>query len=53
VRERLRRVRGEPSGQDLSRRVFVGGMPFTYEVRRERPVSPCPAFLRAGMLCVH
>ncbi|KAK9837126.1 hypothetical protein WJX81_004857 [Elliptochloris bilobata] len=31
VRERLRRVRGEPSGQDLSRRVFVGGMPFSYE----------------------
>ena len=40
VRERLRRVHGEPSGQDLSRRVFVGGMPFTYEVRRGRPVSP-------------
>ena len=33
VRERLRRVRGEPSGQDLSCRVFVGGMPFSYEVR--------------------
>ena len=33
VRERLRRVRGEPTGQDLSLRVFVGGMPFSYEVR--------------------
>ena len=33
VRERLRRVRGDPSEQDLSLRVFVGGMPFSYEVR--------------------
>ena len=33
MRERLRRVRGDPPGQDLSLRVFVGGMPFSYEVR--------------------
>ena len=33
MRERLRRVRGDPFEQDLSLRVFVGGMPFSYEVR--------------------
>lgn len=32
MRERLRRVRGEVPEQDLSLRVFVGGMPFSYEV---------------------
>ena len=30
--ERLARVRGEPSGRSTERRVFVGGMPFSYEV---------------------
>lgn len=30
LQERLKRVRGEPSGS-TERRVFVGGMPFSYE----------------------
>ncbi len=31
LQERLKRVMGEPSGS-TERRVFVGGMPFGYEV---------------------
>ena len=30
--ERLARVMGETSGRSTERRVFVGGMPFSYEV---------------------
>ena len=29
--ERLKRVMGETSGRSTERRVFVGGMPFSYE----------------------
>jgi hypothetical protein len=39
--ERLRRVMGETSGRSIERRVFVGGMPFSYEVHAL--LSPMPA----------
>ena len=47
--ERLKRVMGETSGRGTERRVFVGGMPFSYEACKLH----LPLLLSARTAAIH